>query len=91
MLPISSIKRLIGGDPYTLPTPDSSLICDCFTHKGFMYLRTPTKFLIKPVHKYLWKKISKSEYEFQLSAHRTEINRSQAKGLLKYTQLEFDL
>lgn len=77
-------------DGYTLPTPDSSLICDSFSRDGFMYLRTPTKYFMKPNHKRLWKKITKGTFEFEFSVYKTELNRSQAKGLLKYTQGEFN-
>lgn len=92
MIPaLSSYALCLTGEQYTLPAPDSSLICDLFTHNGFMYIRTPTKYFKKPTHQRLWKKITKQTFEFEQSAFRTEINRSQAKGLLKYTQLEFDL
>lgn len=91
MTTLSSLALRLIGEQYTLPTPDSSLICDLFTHDGFMYCRTPTKYLMKPNHGRLWKKISKATFEFQHSGFKTKINQSQAKGLLKYTQLEFDL
>lgn len=89
MLP--SLASRFFGEQFTLPRPDSSLICDEFSFKGFDYIRTPTKWLYKPVHKRLWKKITKQKFEFEYSAFKTALNRSQAKGLLKYIQLEFDL
>ncbi|ADR33993.1 hypothetical protein Sulku_1330 [Sulfuricurvum kujiense DSM 16994] len=91
MTALSSVVLRLMGEQYTLPTPYSSLICDLFVHNGFSYCRTPTKWLMRPVHGRLWKKISRSTFEFEHSAYKTKINQSQAKGLLKYTQLEFDL
>ena len=91
MSSLSSVALRLTGERCIYPTPDSSLICDCFTHDGFMYLRTPTKYFQKPTYTKLWAKITKQSFEFNLSAYRTRINQSQAKGLLKYTQLEFDL
>ena len=88
---VTSVNSLFTGDDYTLPRPDSSLIMESFSFEGFLYIRTPTKYLMRPHWKYLFKKISKGKYEFDLSAYRTRLNQSQAKGLLKYTQLEFDL
>jgi len=90
MFSLPSFSPFNWVDEYTFPTPDSSLICDSFSRNGFMYLRTPTKYFMKPNHKRLWKKITKQTFEFEFSAYKTEINQSQAKGLLKYVQKEFD-
>lgn len=88
---LSSLALSLMGESYTLPRPDSSLIMDNFIHGAFEYIRTPSAYYEKPVYKNLWKRISKNLYECTLSAYRTKINQTQAKGLLKYTQLEFDL
>lgn len=83
-------KSLLTGDDYTLPCPDSSLIMESFVFEGFLYIRTPSNYYVCPVYKTLFKKTSKSNYEYQRSAYRTKMNQTQAKGLLRY-QLELPL
>lgn len=87
---VAPLKSLFTGDDYILNV-DSSLVMESFSHDGFLYIRTPTKYFKKPNWKQLYKKTTKSDFEFNLSAYRTRMNQSQAKGLLKYTQLAFDL
>lgn len=87
---VTPLKSLFLGDEYTINV-DSSLIMESFYHNGFSYIRTPTKYFKKPNHKRLYKKTSKSDFDFSKSDLHTQINRSQAKGLLKLTQLEFPL
>jgi hypothetical protein len=87
---VSRVKSLFTGDDYTLPPPDSSLVMESFVFEGFLYIRTPTKYFMKPFQKRLFKKTSKSNFDYQKSAYKTMMNRSQAKGLLRY-QLELPL
>lgn len=86
------LSSLMSGEPkYTLQRPDSFIIMEQFTHDGFDYIRTTSAYYEKPVYKNLWRKLSKHKYEYTRSFYHTAFNRSQAKGLLKYTQLEFVL
>lgn len=87
---VALLKSPFTGDDCTINV-DSSLIMESFSHDGFLYVRTPSRYYKKPSHKQLYKKTSKDDFDFNLSAYKTKINQSQAKGLLKYTQLEFDL
>lgn len=92
-MPIFSKDRfasLFGGE-YSLDLPDSSLNLESFTYQEMNYIRTPSAYYCKPVYKRLWSKTSQSNFEYNRSCYKTQIARSQAKGLLKYTQLEFDL
>lgn len=82
------ISSLTGGERYTLQRPDSSIIMEQFTHEGFDYIRTSSAHYVKPVYKNLWRKLTRNKYEYTRSFYHTALNRSQAKGLLKYTQLE---
>lgn len=87
---VALLKSPFTGDDCTINV-DSSLIMESFSYDGFLYVRTPSRYYKKPNYKQLYKKTSKGDFDFNLSAYRTKINQSQAKGLLKYTQLELDL
>jgi len=69
---------------------DSSLIADRFIYNGFDYCSRNSTYYSKPLYKTLWKKISTSEYKSIRSSWIDSISTSQARSLLKYTQLEMD-
>lgn len=77
------------GAEYHRPRPDSSLICDSFSLDGFDYIRTPTKYFIKPVYGRLWKYIKKTEFDFKFSIYKTRLNQSQAVSKNSRIQGEF--
>lgn len=88
---LSTLEALFSGEQYTYDLPATAQIMDNFTKDGFNYLRTSSFYLKKPINKTLFKKITSSEYNFHRSAWINSISLSQAKGLLKYTQLSFYL
>ncbi len=69
---------------------DSNLIIDRFIYNGFDYCCKNSSYYSKPIHKILWKKISSSEYKSIRLVWISSISISQARPLLKYTQLEMD-
>ena len=86
-----TLEALFSGEQFTYDLPYTAQIMDNFTHGDFNYLRTSSFYLKKPIGKTLFKKITSSEYNFNRSAWINSISLSQAKGLLKYTQMSFDI
>jgi hypothetical protein len=86
-----ALEALFSGEQFTYDLPHTAQIMDNFTYGEFNYLRTNSFYLKKPIGKTLFKKITSSEYNFHRSAWINSVSLSQAKGLLKYTQLSFDI
>lgn len=86
-----TLEALFSGEQFTYDLPDTAQIMDNFSNGEFNYIRTSSFYLKKPIGKTLFKKITSSEYNFHRSAWINSVSLSQAKGLLKYTELSFEL
>lgn len=89
---LSTLDALFSGEQnYSTDITRKHVTLDQFTHNDFDFVRTSHLYFKKPIDKAFYKKITSSEYNFHRSAWIGSIRLSQAKGLLKYTQLSFDL
>ena len=71
-----TLEALFSGEQYTYDIPFTAQIMDNFTNGDFNYLRTSSFYLKKPIGKTLFKKITSSEYNFDLATLFRTLNQT---------------